>query len=173
MARSIGVAVDHRRRNRSTESLNTNVTRLKAYLAKLVIFQRGSKPKKGLGGIPADTAKSQIQNVKHVKISTAMPVPKLSKRTKVRTEQRLGTGVERVGRKCATAVWSRPECRKFIFSGAWGCLPFWRVVDELYRLRRVFHAYAMQWGPYTCSLFAPRVGNLLSTAAADSRRSLH
>nr|CEL74147.1 TPA: 60S ribosomal protein L13, putative [Toxoplasma gondii VEG] len=84
VALSIGVAVDHRRRNRSAESLNANVTRLKAYLAKLVLFQRGSKAKKGLAGIPADTPKSQIQNVKHVKISTAMPIPKASKRCKPR-----------------------------------------------------------------------------------------
>eukprot|EP00070_Physeter_catodon_P015715 XP_023973897.1 60S ribosomal protein L13-like [Physeter catodon] len=84
VARSIGVSVDHRRRNRSTESLSTNVARLKAYLQKLVIFQRGSKAKKGLGGIPADTPKSQIQNLQHVKISTVMPVPKISKKCKPR-----------------------------------------------------------------------------------------
>lgn len=84
VANSIGIAVDHRRRNRSAESLNANVTRLKAYLAKLVLFQRGSKAKKGLSGIPADTPKSQIQNVKHVKIAAAMPIPKLNRYCKPR-----------------------------------------------------------------------------------------
>ena len=47
-ARSIGIAVDHRRRNRSNESLELNVQRLKAYKAKLIVFPRkAGKPKKG------------------------------------------------------------------------------------------------------------------------------
>ncbi|CAO3639991.1 unnamed protein product [Mucor hiemalis] len=37
-ARSIGIAVDHRRRNKSNESLELNVQRLKAYKAKLIVF---------------------------------------------------------------------------------------------------------------------------------------
>jgi len=39
-ARTIGIAVDHRRRNTSVESLNTNVDRLKEYMSRLVIFPR-------------------------------------------------------------------------------------------------------------------------------------
>ncbi|GAA5795903.1 ribosomal protein L13e [Thamnidium elegans] len=47
-ARSIGIAVDHRRRNKSNESLELNVQRLKAYKAKLIVFPRkAGKPKKG------------------------------------------------------------------------------------------------------------------------------
>ncbi|CDH57872.1 rpl13 protein isoform 1 [Lichtheimia corymbifera JMRC:FSU:9682] len=47
-ARSIGIAVDHRRRNHSQESLELNVQRLKAYKAKLIVFPRkASSPKKG------------------------------------------------------------------------------------------------------------------------------
>lgn len=42
-ARSIGVAVDHRRRNKSYEVLQRNVQRLKEYLAKLVLFPKNSK----------------------------------------------------------------------------------------------------------------------------------
>lgn len=84
VARSIGVAVDHRRRNRSTESFDTNVARLKAYLQKLVLFQRGSKAKKGHAGIPADTPKSELQHVKHVRISAVMAIPKLPKKCKPR-----------------------------------------------------------------------------------------
>ncbi|CAO3655944.1 unnamed protein product [Mucor fragilis] len=37
-ARSIGIAVDFRRRNKSNESLELNVQRLKAYKAKLIVF---------------------------------------------------------------------------------------------------------------------------------------
>lgn len=47
-AQTIGIAVDHRRRNKSTESLQANVQRLKEYRSKLIIFPRKqSKPKKG------------------------------------------------------------------------------------------------------------------------------
>ncbi|CAN6674963.1 large ribosomal subunit protein eL13B [Trichomonascus vanleenenianus] len=47
-ARTVGVAVDHRRRNRSVEAFETNVNRLKEYQAKLIVFPRkAGKPKKG------------------------------------------------------------------------------------------------------------------------------
>eukprot|EP00794_Sanderia_malayensis_P019075 gene19075-20990_t len=44
----IGIAVDHRRKNRSTESLQANVQRLKEYKTKLILFpKKVSKPKQG------------------------------------------------------------------------------------------------------------------------------
>lgn len=43
LARTIGIAVDHRRKNRSLESLQANVQRLKTYKAKLVVFPRRSQ----------------------------------------------------------------------------------------------------------------------------------
>jgi len=47
-ARTIGVSVDHRRRNRSQESLQLNVQRLKEFKTKLVLFPRNrAKPKAG------------------------------------------------------------------------------------------------------------------------------
>lgn len=47
-ARTIGISVDPRRRNRSTESLQANVQRLKEYRSKLILFPRkASAPKKG------------------------------------------------------------------------------------------------------------------------------
>lgn len=48
-ARSIGVSVDHRRRNKSVESLQRNVQRLKEYKSKLILFPRhpNKKLKKG------------------------------------------------------------------------------------------------------------------------------
>ncbi|KAI9021207.1 ribosomal protein L13e [Hyaloraphidium curvatum] len=47
-ARSIGIAVDHRRKNRSEESLAMNVERLKEYKSKLIVFpKRAGKAKKG------------------------------------------------------------------------------------------------------------------------------
>ena len=47
-AQCIGIAVDHRRKNRSTESLQANVQRLKEYKTKLILFpKKASKPKAG------------------------------------------------------------------------------------------------------------------------------
>lgn len=40
LAPIVGISVDHRRKNRSLEGLQTNVQRLKTYKAKLVIFPR-------------------------------------------------------------------------------------------------------------------------------------
>lgn len=49
MARSIGVSVDHRRYNRSEESLQSNIARLKEYKSRLVLLpkkKKGNKNKK-------------------------------------------------------------------------------------------------------------------------------
>ena len=47
-ALTIGIPVDHRRRNRSEESLERNVQRLKAYKDRLILFPlKSKKPKKG------------------------------------------------------------------------------------------------------------------------------
>jgi large subunit ribosomal protein L13e len=47
-ARTIGIAVDHRRKNRSEESMAMNVERLKEYKSKLIVFpKRAGKAKKG------------------------------------------------------------------------------------------------------------------------------
>jgi len=48
-ARTIGIAVDHRRKNKSVEAFQINVQRLKQFREKLVLFPRHeNKPKKGL-----------------------------------------------------------------------------------------------------------------------------
>merc|ERR1712177_188151 len=47
-AQTIGIAVDHRRRNQSVESLQLNSQRLKEYKSKLILFPLNSKkPRKG------------------------------------------------------------------------------------------------------------------------------
>merc|ERR1712072_1368775 len=47
-ARSLGISVDHRRRNRSVEGKQANLQRLKEYKARLVVFPRNAKKlKKG------------------------------------------------------------------------------------------------------------------------------
>ncbi|TEB18794.1 ribosomal protein L13 [Perkinsus sp. BL_2016] len=70
VARSIGVAVDSRRRNKSEEAKALNVERLLAFKSKLVVFPRGSKVKKG------DTAKSELKNVAQNTLREIIPLPK-------------------------------------------------------------------------------------------------
>merc|ERR1712190_643483 len=77
LARTIGIAVDHRRRNKCAESLQMNVERLKTYQSKLLIFPRGSGKKAVKKG---DTPRSELQNVAQNTLKTIIPVPKLKKR---------------------------------------------------------------------------------------------
>merc|ERR1711913_207754 len=42
-AQTVGIAVDHRRRNKSVESLQLNAQRLKEYKSKLIVFPLNSK----------------------------------------------------------------------------------------------------------------------------------
>ncbi|GLT54874.1 hypothetical protein SLA2020_280360 [Shorea laevis] len=62
LAPTIGIAVDHRRRNRSLESLQTNVQRLKTYKAKLVVFPRRARKFKAGDSAPEELATAtQVQ----------------------------------------------------------------------------------------------------------------
>jgi large subunit ribosomal protein L13e len=54
-ARSVGISVDHRRKNRNQESLELNKNRLLSYVNKLVLFPRNEKA-------PVTKAKSGILN---------------------------------------------------------------------------------------------------------------
>jgi len=72
-AKSIGIAVDHRRTNKCTESLNLNVDRLKDYKSRLILFPRkAKKPTKG------DATSEQVKEATQLKGPIA-PVPKASK----------------------------------------------------------------------------------------------
>merc|ERR1719497_192957 len=73
MARTIGISVDHRRRNRCTESLQTNANRLKLYKSKLLIFPKKSGKKSVKKG---DTPKSELQNVAQNTLKEIIPIPK-------------------------------------------------------------------------------------------------
>ena len=53
--------MDHRRKNRSLESLQANVQRLKEYRSKLILFPRKmSKPKKGDSDV-SETSSACVQ----------------------------------------------------------------------------------------------------------------
>ena len=59
-ARTVGIAVDHRRHDGSEEKLQLNVQRLESYKSKLILFpRRADKPKKGdIADSTADKLKS-------------------------------------------------------------------------------------------------------------------
>jgi large subunit ribosomal protein L13e len=56
LAPTIGIAVDHRRKNRCLESLQVNVAHINTYLAKLVVFPRRSRKSKVGDSSPEDLA---------------------------------------------------------------------------------------------------------------------
>ncbi|XP_072278722.1 large ribosomal subunit protein eL13 [Pyxicephalus adspersus] len=78
VARTIGISVDPRRRNKSTEALQTNVQRLKEYRSKLIIFPRKpSAPKKG------DSSAEELKMATQLK-GPVMPIRQTFKKEKSR-----------------------------------------------------------------------------------------
>ncbi|CAH1398221.1 unnamed protein product [Nezara viridula] len=84
-AKTIGIAVDHRRRNKSVEPMLINVQRLKEYMAKLILFpfKRSKKLKKG------EAAESER------KLATQLVVPISIKNTTTKLKARVVTEVEK------------------------------------------------------------------------------
>eukprot|EP00033_Pygsuia_biforma_P000107 GCRY01000134.1.p2 GENE.GCRY01000134.1~~GCRY01000134.1.p2 ORF type:complete len:212 (-),score=47.71 GCRY01000134.1:50-661(-) len=78
-ALSIGIAVDHRRRNRCEESLKANVARLQQYKEKLIVFGKSDK---------AECAKASQLTGDILPINTALPKVKA---VKVTEEDRKGS----------------------------------------------------------------------------------
>uniref|UniRef100_T1J477 Large ribosomal subunit protein eL13 n=1 Tax=Strigamia maritima TaxID=126957 RepID=T1J477_STRMM len=78
-ARTVGIAVDQRRRNKSVESLQANVQRLKEYRSKLIIFpkKKGGKPRKGEATLEEIKMATQLQG-------RIMPITMAHKREKAR-----------------------------------------------------------------------------------------
>ena len=82
--KSIGISVDHRRKNRSVESLEMNKNRLLAYVNNLALFPRkAAHPKKGLVN---DSVKDVCANaVQHVQL--ALPVLNLREKSVLLTKE--------------------------------------------------------------------------------------
>merc|ERR1712088_855995 len=75
-AQTIGIAVDHRRRNKSVESLQLNAQRLKEYKSKLILFPlNGKKPRKG------DASQEEL-NVATQLAGEVMPIKPVVKRAR-------------------------------------------------------------------------------------------
>ncbi|KAH8479766.1 hypothetical protein H0E87_031417 [Populus deltoides] len=62
LAPTIGIAVDHRRKNRSLEGIQANIRRLNTYKAKLVVFPRRARKLKAGDSAPEELATAtQVQ----------------------------------------------------------------------------------------------------------------
>ena len=75
-ARSIGIAVDHRRRNKSNESLQLNSQRLKEYKSRLIVFPRKRGKTKAGDAESADLDKAQQLTGDIIPVPSAFQKPK-------------------------------------------------------------------------------------------------
>jgi len=86
-ALTVGIPVDHRRRNISTDAFHSNVARIKAYKARLIIFPRNPTAKRARAG---DATKAERAKVKQVDVSDVLPVnpyPKTKVKVRKMTEE--------------------------------------------------------------------------------------
>ncbi|KAJ4836083.1 60S ribosomal protein L13B [Turnera subulata] len=81
LAPTIGIAVDHRRRNRSLEGLQTNVQRLKTFKAKLVVFPRRARKFKAGDSAPEELATATQVQGQYMPIVSDKPSVELVKVT--------------------------------------------------------------------------------------------
>lgn len=70
LAKTIGIAVDHRRTNRSVSTMMANVDRLKQYKAQLIVFPRRSNAKPRGGDSSAELTSQASQN----KVAALFPI---------------------------------------------------------------------------------------------------
>ena len=80
-ALNIGIAVDHRRRNRSEESFQANVERLKLYKSKLVIFPRNPTSKRAKQG---DATAEERKAVSQISVKKVFSIAKPAKEVELR-----------------------------------------------------------------------------------------
>lgn len=102
-AKSLGICVDHRRRNKCQESLDLNAARLAEYKSKMVLIPRKSKAKKG------DTERKALKGMtlKQAKTKEIVPIKRTLKRTKAEkiTDEMKKTSAYRVIR--LARAWER------------------------------------------------------------------
>ncbi|KAK0599826.1 hypothetical protein LWI29_008988 [Acer saccharum] len=81
LAPTIGIAVDHRRKNKSLEGLQANVQRLKTYKAKLVVFPRRARKSKAGDSAPEELATATQVQGHYMPITLEKPTVELVKVT--------------------------------------------------------------------------------------------
>jgi len=95
-AKSIGICVDHRRRNHCEESLNENAARLEEYKSKLMIMPLKSKAKKG------DTPRKEVEGAALMaQCKSVLPIKQTPLRVKARaiTAEEKASSAYRILRK--------------------------------------------------------------------------
>lgn len=80
-ARGLGIAVDHRRKNRSEEGFTLNVNRLKLYQSRLVLFPRNPTSKRAKKG---DATTEELALAKQVTTKHTLPLTVPAPRIKAR-----------------------------------------------------------------------------------------
>jgi len=80
-AAGVGIPVDHRRKNRSEEAFQSNVSRLKLYKSKLIVFPRNPTSKRAKKG---DATKEETKKAEQVNISKTFPCELPQPRIKAR-----------------------------------------------------------------------------------------
>ncbi|XKL61182.1 hypothetical protein PGB90_008239 [Kerria lacca] len=88
-ARSVGIAVDHRRRNKSVESLQANVRRLKLYQSKLIVFPKHPNKKLRKGEATEEERKMAVQ-LKGPLMPIRQPIKRVKARSITAKEKRFG-----------------------------------------------------------------------------------
>ena len=97
LAPTIGISVDPRRANLSTEGLVSNVERLKAYRARLILFPRKSGQHKTLDASAEEVKAAEEEHGKIIKnLSKVLPIENISKEDAVGEVERdeIGEGTE-------------------------------------------------------------------------------
>eukprot|EP00761_Pharyngomonas_kirbyi_P011164 gb/GECH01011189.1/.p1 GENE.gb/GECH01011189.1/~~gb/GECH01011189.1/.p1 ORF type:complete len:208 (+),score=25.76 gb/GECH01011189.1/:1-624(+) len=67
-ARTVGISVDPRRTNKSQESLDRNVERLKQYKARLVVKPLGPKPKASMNEVSKEQWMEEVKKAHQVRV---------------------------------------------------------------------------------------------------------
>mmetsp|Transcript_14429 Transcript_14429/g.27741 ORF Transcript_14429/g.27741 Transcript_14429/m.27741 type:complete len:215 (+) Transcript_14429:96-740(+) len=119
VAQTVGISVDHRRKNRCLESLQLNAARLKAYKANLVVFPRRTKKPKSGDSAAADLQKAdQLTGalMPYTKPAAAAPqfVSLSADQKKVKAYQKLRTermNVRQEGKRKKAALAAESEAK--------------------------------------------------------------
>ena len=118
VARTIGISVDHRRKNRSAEGMEVNVNRLKEYMSKLIVFpKKKNAPKAGDSSAAECAAATQLTGAlmpitKKAVAQEFMPVPAAGKCTVYEKQRSLRVQAKKEGMRLVKKQYRESEEKK-------------------------------------------------------------
>ena len=116
-ARTVGISIDYRRTNKSAESLQRNVARLKSYLEKLVVLPRKEgQPKKGNSGNIGDATEGTenlVQNLSRDVLPLELDEKK-QKSVKVTKEMNAHRAYARLRLERTNQKWSGKRAKRLV-----------------------------------------------------------